>query len=274
MKIKLMLFCLAAICCSASVVSAKPKLQPVEAAKPVVKKKTAPRMGGLLITSPEEQATLYASREYTVKYLATGAETISLWVLVPRGMTVEELAKGNIGQKFVARKLVAGQAPTGSHTFRLDENFAPFSNLGSSIVSSTKRYDGPIVFRLVKHQQGKNDEVFERKVKVRIPRLRLREPAAGNEVYRGKWYEARWQTLGQQWPQVKLSLMYHSGADIMGEKIVWSTMVPNNGKCRFMVPKDLAKPESGHKAYIMIEEEFPASQWDARVMSMQEVTVR
>ena len=220
------------------------------------------KIGGVAILKPKANQVIAAAGDYTIKYMAPDATVVNIYMIIPQP-----------GNKQATRYILKNGAPTGSVTKTFTESLAPFTKQGAGpIGGSIKYHDGTVQLKLVATINGK-DVIHTIPVKIKVPRLRLLNPKVDQNIYRGLWHEGRWSSIGKRMPTVKVSVMYHSGATIMGEKIVWSKEVPNNGKYRFRLPRELAKPKAGHISYFQVEEVFPVHVWSARVREVHRIKI-
>ncbi len=237
------------------------------ARRPVLKRK--PKLtfkkrvlGGVAILSPKKHEVIKLARVNTIKYLAPDATKVSLYLIIP-------LSK----KKRVTRTLFKDIKPTGLHKQIFTEAHAPYVKKGVSPFGSHREYrDGPAELLLKAHINGKVVKVTQ-PIKIKIPRVRLLKPKVDTNIYIGLYHHARWSSIGQHLANVKLSVIYHSGHTIGGAKVKWSKVVPNMGKYRFRLPRELPKPPKGHTCYFQVEEEFPANIWDAPVRATHRIKV-
>lgn len=102
-------------------------------------------------------------------------------------------------------------------------------------------------------------------LKVKIPRLLLKEPSQGTNLYRGLWYDIKWSSVGHHLDKVTLSIALLG--DLGLTNTLWSIEVPNNGRYHLRIPQDLEIPQWADKVWFLVEEKFDRSIWDARVRS-------
>lgn len=226
----------------------------------------AANIKGLSILSPKPNTLLLAPRTYTIKYLAIGVEKIDLDYLI-----YDVDWQGNQKETFTTKSLVRDKAPTGARDVQIDSDMVPFrrnSGAGTPLSGYTERFDGKVAIRL---SAVLNGEKVERicPLRVKCPRIRLVQPEAGSNLYRGQWYEARWSTVGHRLETVKLHMTDSAPSSKWGFSSMWTIEVPNIGKYRFRVPPDLEMPSQGPTVYLVVEERFALNFWNPRVFGSQ-----
>lgn len=216
-------------------------------------------LSAFAIFSPKPNSMLMAARTYTVKYLATNAERVDMDMLI--------YDVGNNGQQydtFTVKTIFENSVPTGNYQLHINEDMVPQKHHSGHISGSTTRYDGKVALRLRAVIEGKQVECTV-PLKVKIPRLRLKEPSQGTNLYRGLWYDIKWSSIGHHLDKVTLSIALLG--DLGLTNTLWSIEVPNNGRYHLRIPQDLEIPPWADRVWFLVEEKFDRSIWDARVRS-------
>ena len=222
---------------------------------------------GLAIQSPKPDSFLMAPRTYTIKYLAAGVNKISIDYLI-----YEVDSQGKQKDTFVTRSVVKNQAPTGSCDIQINQNMVPSrrdSGAGTFMSGSTQYFDGKVAVRLSAVVDGEPIEQIC-PLRVKYPRIRLKNPQTGTDLYPGLWYEARWSSIGHRLDNVKIHIS-KSPPGKFGFSSLWTIETPNTGKYRFRAPSDadlnIEIPTGGREIYLIVEEDFDLNLWNLRVIS-------
>ncbi len=255
-----------AIAPASTEIQKKIKIAKARKIAPKAASSAGPALSAVAILSPKPDSMLMAARTYTVKYLAANAESVDLHMLI-----YDVGSNGQQYDTFTVRTLFENSPPTGTYQLEINEDRVPQRHYDGYISGSTERYDGKVALRLRAVIEGKNVERIT-PLKVKIPRLHLKDPGQGTNLYRGLWYDISWSNIGHYLDKVTLSIALLG--DLGLTNTLWSIEVPNTGRYHLRIPQDLEIPQWADRVWFLVEEKFDRNIWDARVRSGTTVNVK